>query len=70
MPSIRFRLDPAPLDRVAETVRERYGVAATVVSAEEVRVGGIGGFFEKTFAPLGLRKIQEQVLANLKRELD
>ena len=32
--------------------------------------GGIGGFFEKTFAPLGLRKIQAQVLANLKRELD
>ncbi|MGE2724187.1 SRPBCC family protein [Mycolicibacterium pulveris] len=28
--------------------------------------GGIGGFFEKTFAPLGLRKIQDEVLANLK----
>ena len=49
MPSIRFRLDPAPLDRVAETVRERYGVAATVVSAEEVRVGGVGGFFARRF---------------------
>ncbi|MBU1589487.1 MAG: hypothetical protein KKH51_16305 [Actinobacteria bacterium] len=49
MPSIRFRLDPAPLDRVAETVRERYGVAATVVSAEEVRVGGIGGFFARRY---------------------
>lgn len=31
--------------------------------------GGIGGFFEKTFAPLGLRKIQAQVLGNLEREL-
>ena len=31
--------------------------------------GGIGGFFEKTFAPLGLRKIQAEVLANLKREV-
>lgn len=31
--------------------------------------GGIGGFFEKTFAPLGLKKIQAQVLANLQREL-
>ncbi len=49
MPSIRFRLDPAPLDRVAETVRERYGVAATIVSAEEVRVGGVGGFFARRF---------------------
>jgi hypothetical protein len=49
VPSIRFRLDPAPLDRIAETVRERYGLAATVRSAEEVRVGGIGGFFARRF---------------------
>lgn len=32
--------------------------------------GGIGGFFERTFAPLGLRKIQAQVLEKLKNELD
>lgn len=32
--------------------------------------GGIGGFFEKTFAPLGLRKIQDAVLANLKKEVE
>ncbi|QZT62506.1 SRPBCC family protein [Mycolicibacterium austroafricanum] len=32
--------------------------------------GGIGGFFEKTFAPLGLRKIQAEVLGNLKREVE
>lgn len=32
--------------------------------------GGIKGFFEKTFAPLGLRKIQEEVLANLKKEVE
>ena len=31
--------------------------------------GGIGGFFEKIFAPLGLKKIQAAVLANLAREL-
>lgn len=31
--------------------------------------GGIGGFFEKTFAPLGLKKIQTQTLANLAHEL-
>lgn len=29
--------------------------------------GGIGGFFEKTFAPMGLGKIQDEVLANLKK---
>ena len=32
--------------------------------------GGIGGFFEKTFAPLGLRKILAEVLDNLKREVE
>ncbi|NKY56117.1 SRPBCC family protein [Nocardia flavorosea] len=31
--------------------------------------GGIAGIFEGIFAPLGLRKIQAEVLANLKREL-
>ena len=30
---------------------------------------GVGGFFERTFAPGGLRKIQAAVLANLAREL-
>ena len=32
--------------------------------------GGVKGFFEKTFAPLGLRKIQDEVLANLKEEIE
>jgi hypothetical protein len=32
--------------------------------------GGIKGFFEKTFAPLGLKRIQSEVLANLKKELE
>ncbi|MGH3562785.1 MAG: SRPBCC family protein, partial [Mycobacterium sp.] len=32
--------------------------------------GGVKGFFEKTFAPLGLKKIQAQVLANLKKHLE
>ncbi len=32
--------------------------------------GGIGGFFEKTFAPPGLRKIQEEVLDNLKKQVE
>lgn len=32
--------------------------------------GGIKGFFEKTFAPLGLKKIQSEVLDNLKKEVE
>ena len=32
--------------------------------------GGVKGFFEKTFAPLGLKKIQAEVLDNLKKEVE
>ena len=32
--------------------------------------GGVKGFFEKTFAPLGLRRIQDEVLSNLKNEVE
>jgi hypothetical protein len=32
--------------------------------------GGVKGFFEKTFAPLGLKRIQSEVLTNLKSELE
>ncbi|OFJ53463.1 SRPBCC family protein [Mycolicibacterium grossiae] len=47
------------------------GTGSTVtVKTSWQGAGGIGGFFEKTFAPLGLRKIQAQVLENLKAELE
>ena len=32
--------------------------------------GGVKGFIEKTCAPLGLRRIQDEVLANLKNEVE
>jgi Polyketide cyclase / dehydrase and lipid transport len=32
--------------------------------------GGVKGFFERTFAPLGLKRIQSEVLTNLKQELE
>lgn len=32
--------------------------------------GGIGGFFEKTFAPKGLNRIQAVLLGNLKRRVE
>jgi hypothetical protein len=31
--------------------------------------GGIGGFFERTFAPKGLRRVYEDLLGRLEREL-
>lgn len=32
--------------------------------------GGIGGFFERTFAPKGLARIQTELLGNIKRRLE
>jgi Polyketide cyclase / dehydrase and lipid transport len=47
------------------------GTGSTVtVKTSWKGAGGVGGFFEKTFAPLGLRKIQGEVLENLKTELE
>ena len=47
------------------------GTGSTVtVKTSWQGAGGIGGFFEKTFAPLGLRKIQAEVLENLKKQLE
>ena len=47
------------------------GTGSTVtVKTSWTGAGGIKGFFEKTFAPLGLRKIQAEALANLKSELE
>ena len=45
------------------------GSTVTVKTSWQGAVG-IGGFFEKTFAPIGLRKIQAEVLENLKAELE
>ena len=46
------------------------GTGSTITTTTQWKgAGGIGGFFERTFAPMGLRKIQDQTLANLAREL-
>ncbi|MFF7177881.1 SRPBCC family protein [Streptomyces sp. NPDC008121] len=41
------------------------GSSKTVVTTVWNGAGGIGGFFEKTFAPKGLARIHDAVLANL-----
>ena len=48
------------------------GAAGSSVTVKTTWTGatGIKGFFERTFAPLGLRKIQDEVLANLKKEVE
>lgn len=47
------------------------GTGATVtVKTSWTGATGVKGFFEKTFAPLGLRKIQAETLENLKKDLE
>jgi hypothetical protein len=45
------------------------GSSVTVKTSWE-GAGGVKGLFEKTFAPLGIKRIQEQVLANLRNHLE
>jgi hypothetical protein len=44
------------------------GSAVTIESSWD-GAGGVGGFFERRFAPLGLRRIYAQMLARLEAEL-
>ncbi|MFD7026801.1 SRPBCC family protein [Streptomyces sp. NPDC059917] len=46
------------------------GSSRAVVSTVWNGAGGIGGFFERTFAPKGLGRIYDSVLANLAAEVE
>ncbi|GAA1258351.1 MULTISPECIES: SRPBCC family protein [Streptomyces] len=46
------------------------GASRVVVSTVWNGAGGIGGFFEKTFAPKGLGRIYDEVLAKLAAEAE
>ena len=59
----RQLVDGHQLDRRAR--RDR--APSVTVKTSWQGAGGVKGFFEKTFAPLGLRRIQAEVLANLKK---
>jgi hypothetical protein len=44
--------------------------SSVTVTTTWTGAGGVKGFFERTFAPLGLKRIQGEMLANLKEELE
>ncbi|MDL9937601.1 SRPBCC family protein [Gordonia sp. ABSL1-1] len=46
------------------------GATVTTTTTWTSNASGIGGFFEKTFAPKGLNRIQAQLLANLKARVE
>ncbi|MCX5371924.1 SRPBCC family protein [Streptomyces sp. NBC_00015] len=46
------------------------GTSRVVVTSTWNGAGGIGGFFERTFAPKGLNRIYDLILANLATEVE
>ena len=52
------------------TVAPAGSGSSVTVKTTWTGAGGVKGFFEQAFAPLGLKKIQSEVLANLKKELE
>lgn len=46
------------------------GATVTATTVWNSNASGIGGFFEKTFAPKGMARIQAALLANLKSRLE
>ncbi|QMU22162.1 SRPBCC family protein [Gordonia rubripertincta] len=52
------------------TVAPSAGGSRVTTTTTWKGAGGIGGFFEKTFAPKGLNRIQAEVLGNLKKRLE
>ena len=52
------------------TVREASGGALVEMTTSWDGAGGVGGFFERTFAPAGLKRIQHGLLKNLKDHVE
>lgn len=52
------------------TVREATGGALVEMTTSWDGAGGVGGFFERTFAPGGLKRIQHELLSNLKADVE
>lgn len=52
------------------TVREATGGSLVEMTTSWDGAGGVGGFFERTFAPAGLKRIQHQLLSNLKSDVE
>ena len=61
---------PPDRDGAAEGPNPAGPGSSVTVTTTWTGAGGVKGFFEKTFAPLGLKRIQGEMLANLKKELE
>src|SRR5690625_2393525 len=52
------------------TVREATGGSLVEMTTSWDGAGGVGGFFERIFAPAGLKRIQHELLDNLKADVE
>lgn len=52
------------------TVRESTAGSLVEMTTSWDGAGGVGGFFERTFAPAGLKRIQHELLTNLKTDVE
>jgi hypothetical protein len=52
------------------TVAPAGAGSSVTVKTTWTGAGGVRGVFERAFAPLGLRRIQDEVLANLKAQVE
>ena len=52
------------------TVREAAGGSLVEMTTSWDGAGGVGGFFERIFAPGGLKRIQHELLSNLKADVE
>ena len=52
------------------TVREATAGSLVEMTTSWDGAGGVGGFFERTFAPGGLKRIQHELLSNLKADVE
>ena len=58
----RLLLEGANLETLLAKVRDEHGSAATIVSAERVRSGGVAGFFAKQKFELTVELMDESPL--------
>ena len=52
------------------TVRESTGGSLVEMTTSWDGASGVGGFFERIFAPAGLKRIQHELLSNLKTDVE
>jgi hypothetical protein len=68
--AVRPKILPHYSDVTNWTVAPAVPGSSVMVKTSRQGAGGVGGFFEKTLAPLRLRQIEGKVLENLRKQVE